>query len=183
MNMSALSLRTAVRASSVSLLLVLLLAGCGRSVTSSPEDPSNLESWVAEVNNRPPPPLDPLPVMQQFETFEYAAQTMRDPFSRAFTDDSGGSGPRPDSKRRKQPLELYPLDTLDMVGTIGAGALVGLITAPDKTTYRVRPGMYLGQNDGRVTGVREDRIDLVELASDGAGGWLERPASIALDDQ
>ena len=41
----------------------------------------DLEKWVAEVKARPAPPLDPLPVMQQFETFEYAAQGMRDPFS------------------------------------------------------------------------------------------------------
>jgi type IV pilus assembly protein PilP len=31
--------------------------------------------------------------------------------------------------------------------------------------------------------VSEDRVDLVELVTDGAGGWLERPASIALEDQ
>jgi Tfp pilus assembly protein PilP len=28
----------------------------------------------------------------------------------------------------------------------------------------------MGQNDGRVTAVHEDRIDLVELVPDGAGG-------------
>ena len=173
-----------VRSSLPCVLVVgLLLAACGRSTTHSPDDPSDLEAWVAEVNHRPAPPLPALPVMQQFETFEYAAQTLRDPFSRAFSEDSGGSGPRPDPKRRKQPLEQYPLDSLDMVGTLGTGSgTVGLITAPDKTTYRVLPGMYLGQNDGRVTAVRGDRIDLVELVTDGAGGWLERPASIALDD-
>ena len=54
--------------------------------------------------------------------------------------------------------------------------------APDKVTYRVRPGVYLGQSDGRVTAVYEDRIELVELVPDGAGGWLERPATIALED-
>ncbi len=71
-----------------------------------------------------------------------------------------------------------------MVGTLGGGAgAVALVMAPDKVTYRVRPGNYMGQNDGRVTGVFEDRIELVELVPDGAGGWLERPASVALEDQ
>jgi type IV pilus assembly protein PilP len=163
--------------------LATVLAACGRGVTSTPGDAPNLEKWVAEVKNRPAPPLDPLPVMQQFETFEYAAQGLRDPFSRAFSDESGGSGPRPDPNRRKQVLEQFPLDSLDMVGSIGKGpALVALVMAPDKVTYRVRPGEYLGQNDGRVTGVFEDRIELVELVPDGAGGWLERPASVALED-
>lgn len=160
----------------------LALAGCGRSVTSGPGEPANLEKFVAEVKARPAPPLPPLPVMAQFETFEYAAQTLRDPFSNAFTD-SGGSGTRPDSARRKQMLEQYPLDALDMVGTLGRGAgTVALVLAPDKVTYRVRPGAYMGQADGRVTGVFDDRIEVVELVPDGAGGWLERPATLALED-
>lgn len=155
--------------------LAIVLAGCGSGR-------GDLENWVAEVKAKPAPPLDPLPVMQQFETFEYAAQTLRDPFSEAFSGASGG-GPRPDPGRRKQTLEQFPLDSLDMVGTIGKGAgLISLVLAPDKVTYRVRPGVYLGQSDGRVTAVYEDRIELVELVPDGAGGWLERPATIALED-
>lgn len=163
--------------------LALALAGCGRGVTSTPGDAPNLDEWVANVKARPAPPLDPLPLMQQFETYEYSAQGMRDPFSSAFTSDGSGSGPRPDSSRRKQTLEQFPLDSLDMVGTLGSGSsLVALVMAPDKVTYRVQPGVYLGQSDGRVTSVHEDRIEIVELVPDGAGGWLERPASIALED-
>lgn len=142
----------------------------------------DLQGWVAEVKARPAPPLDPLPMMQQFETFEYAAQNLRDPFSEQFNNDSG-SGPRPDPGRRKQTLEQFPLDSLDMVGTLGGrNRLVALVMAPDKVTYRVSPGVYLGQSDGRVTAVYEDRIELIELVPDGAGGWLERPATIALED-
>nr|WP_157515143.1 pilus assembly protein PilP [Luteimonas abyssi] len=161
---------------------LIALAGCGRDVTSSPGGAPNLEEWVADVQARPAPPLDPLPVMQQFETFEYAAQGLRDPFSDAFAD-AGGSGPRPDSNRRRQPLEEFPLDSINMVGTIGQGSgVVALLMAPDRVTHRVRPGDYVGQSDGRVTSVDEGRVELVELVPDGAGGWLERPASIALND-
>lgn len=156
-------------------LLCLGLVACGGGQ-------GDLEKWVAEIKARPAPPLDPLPVMQQFETFEYAAQGMRDPFSDAFTG-AGSSGPRPDAARRKQTLEQFPLDSLDMVGTLGTrGNLVALVMAPDKVTYRVRPGAYMGQSDGRVTAVHEDRIELVELVPDGAGGWLERPAQVALEN-
>ena len=71
-----------------------------------------------------------------------------------------------------------------MVGTLGKGpGLVALVMAPDKVTYRVRLGDYMGQSDGRVTSIHEDRIELVELVPDGAGGWLERPATVALDEQ
>ncbi len=164
-------------------MLVLALGACGRGVTSTPGDAPNLERWVADVRARPAPPLEPLPVMQQFETFEYAAQDLRDPFSDAWSNPDGGAGLRPDPNRPKEPLEQYPLDSLDMVGSIGEGAgLVALVMAPDRVTHRIRPGAYLGQSDGRVTAVREDRIELVELVPDGAGGWLERPAAIALED-
>ena len=165
------------------LALALAVSGCVRGINSTPGDAPDLEKWVAKVRAQPAPPLEPLPVMQQFETFEYAAQNLRDPFSDAWTtSDSGGL--RPDPDRRKETLEQYPLDSLDMIGTIGRGpGLVGLVMAPDKVTYRVRPGAYMGQSDGRITSISEDRIELVELVPDGAGGWLERPAAIALEDQ
>lgn len=168
----------------VAALAVIAVAGCTRGVTSSYADAPNLEGWVADVKTRPAPPLDPLPIMQQFETFEYAAHGLRDPFSNAFTDRDNSGGLRPDSDRRKVPLEQFPLDSLDMVGTLGrGGSTVALVMAPDKVTYKVSRGEYMGQSDGRVTGVFEDRIELVELVSDGAGGWLERPASLTLEDQ
>ena len=179
-------MRTILRSRLATIVIVACVAaGCTRGVTRGPGgEASNLENWVKEVRARPAPSLEPLPVMQQFETFEYAAQSLRDPFSRLFSDDGGSNGPRPDSARRKQPLEAFPLDSLDMVGTLGrGGAQVALMMAPDKVTYRVRPGDYIGQSDGRVTAVHEDRIELVELVPDGAGGWLERPATVALDNQ
>lgn len=155
--------------------ITLTQAGCTRST-------SEIEAWVAEVKERPAPPLEPLPVMKQFETFEYAAQNLRDPFSQPSPDASGG-GLRPDPDRRREILEAFPLDSLDMVGTIGSGdAIVGLVMGPDKVTHRVRPGNYMGLSEGRITAVYEDRIELVELVPDGAGGWLERQAKIALED-
>lgn len=159
------------------LAVALALVGCGRST-------ADVQAWVAEVKARPAPPLDPLPVMQQFETFEYAAQDMRDPFSPPRNErDGAGSGPRPDPDRRKEPLEAFPLDSMRMVGTLGSqGRLAALILAPDRVVHRVRAGDYLGQNEGRVISIREEGVSLVELVSDGAGGWIERQAAITLDE-
>lgn len=163
----------------------VLVAGCGRSVEHSPNEPSDLVKWAKDTRAKPGPPLQPLPPITPFETFNYDAQGLRDPFDIASAAAGiSASGPHPDSARRKQPLEHYPLDALKMVGTIGGkgrGALVGLVMTPDKVTYRVSPGMYIGQSEGRITTVTEDRIDIVELTPDGSGGWLQRPASIALN--
>ena len=160
----------------------LLLGAAIVSLAACTRGSRDLEAWVAEVKSRPAPPLDPLPVMKQFETFEYAAQNLRDPFSAPLPDQDGG-GLRPDPDRRKEVLEAFPLDSLDMVGTIGSGSgIIGLVMGPDKVTYRVRPGNYMGLSDGRVTAVFDDRVEMVELVPDGAGGWLERQAKIALED-
>ena len=163
--------------------LCLLASACSRNVTSSPNDPSNLENWVAEVKGKPPPPLEPLPPMQQFETFVYNAQDLRDPFSSAFQGPLG-PGLRPDPGRRRQALEEFPIDSLRMLGSIraGGGAMRGLIQSPDKKSHQVGVGSYMGQNNGRVTSITESRIELVELVPDGAGGWEEREAAITVEE-
>jgi type IV pilus assembly protein PilP len=166
--------------------MLLAALAAAATLTACAPGMSDLQAWVSEVKARPPKPLDPLPVMQQFETFEYAAQAMRDPFSGPAADQEGGSdsGLRPDPTRRKEPLEAYPLDSLDMVGTIGEGeGMIALIMDPERVVHQVLAGQYMGQSDGRIIGIHEDRIDLTELVPDGAGGWMERQAQVALDDK
>ena len=161
------------------ILIAGALAGCDPGMR-------DLENYVADVKQRPAPPLEPLPVMKQFETFVYAAQDLRDPFSmpQRRDDESRSDGPRPDPNRRKELLEGFPLDGLDMVGLIGEGeAEVGLVMDPQRVVHRVRVGNYLGQSDGRIVAIREDGLELVELIPDGSGGWLERPARLALDNE
>jgi len=158
------------------LAAALVLSGCGRGT-------DDLASWVAEVGARPAPPLDPLPALRTFPAIEYNAQNLRDPFS-APVNSRDASGPRPDPDRRKEALEAFPLDAMRMVGTIGNGpAMVALVLAPDKVTYRVRPGNHMGQSEGRVLAVAPEKITMVELVTDGDGGWLEREAAVALEDE
>ena len=71
-----------------------------------------------------------------------------------------------------------------MVGTMGAGAdIFGLVKDPTGVVHRVSTSNYLGQNDGKILGIYEDRIELVELFPNGLGGWEERRSAIALDDE
>ncbi len=170
----AISSTRDMRYLAMALLAAVLVTACSQGT-------EDIEMWIAEVRERAAPPLDPLPVIRQYESVEYSAQSMRDPFSAPANLNEAGGGP--DADRRKELLEAFPLDSLDMVGTIGEGnSLVGLVLAPDEVVYRVKFGNYLGQSEGRITGIYEDRIELVELVSDGAGGWLERQAGLALED-
>jgi type IV pilus assembly protein PilP len=155
----------------------LALAGCARGT-------ADLEAKIEEIKAMKGAPLEPLPVMKTFEVFEYNAQALRDPFSTPVEEEVAQTGPRPDVNRAREALEGFPLDSLDMVGTLGLTAdVTGLVKDPDGVIHQVRPDNYLGQNFGRIIGIYEDRIELVELIPNGVGGWIERPASIALGEQ
>lgn len=155
---------------------LLALAGC-----SGPN--SDLSQWIEEVKAKPGRELPAMPPAPEYDRFAYQAHDLRDPF-RAFVPDPNAqqAGPRPDPDRPREPLEDYPLDSLRMVGHIGeGGARQALVMDPSGITHRISLGRYLGVNDGRVVGISPDRIDVVELISNGQGGWEEAPTALTLD--
>ncbi|MCE3001288.1 MAG: pilus assembly protein PilP [Xanthomonadaceae bacterium] len=171
-------IRRRARIAATALAACTALAGCSRGT-------EDLVAKIEEIKAIKGAPLEPLPVMKTFEVFEYNAQSLRDPFAAPVEEDATArTGPRPDQNRPKEALEAFPLDSLDMVGTLGLTTdVTGLVKDPDGVIHQIRPDNYLGQNFGRVTGIYEDRIELVELIPNGVGGWIERPASIALGEQ
>ena len=89
----------------------------------------------------------------------------------------------PELARRKQPLESYPLDTMSMVGSlIKQGNPVALVKV-DNLLYQVSPGMYLGQNYGKIVKVGESEVVLREIVQDAAGEWIERTATLQLQER
>lgn len=167
------------------LLPVALAAGLG--LTGCSGDMDDLDRYVNEVKSRPGGRIDPLPEITPYEVFTYMADTegYRSPF-RPDTPQSvagPGGGVRPDSDRSREFLEQFPLDTLNMVGTLDIGnTTYGLLQTQDGLIHRVVPGNYVGQNDGRITAVTDSEIQVVEIISDGIGGYLEREAAISLSD-
>jgi type IV pilus assembly protein PilP len=96
---------------------------------------------------------------------------------------AAAGGTRPDRDRSREYLESFPLDTLGMVGTLYIGeTMYGLVQTSDGLIHRVVPGNYLGQNDGRIMDISESEITLVEIISDGIGGYIERDAAVGLSD-
>jgi type IV pilus assembly protein PilP len=70
-----------------------------------------------------------------------------------------------------------------MVGTLHIGeTMYGLLQTSDGLIHRVVPGNYVGQNDGRINNIGESEIELIEIISDGIGGYIERDAAIGLSD-
>lgn len=163
----------------------LLLTGCGG-------DMQDLEAYVAEVKSRIPPGINPLPEIKPYETFEYQAENLRDPFdpselARGLALTGGqtaDSSVSLDPNRASEFLESFPLDFLRMVGTLAQkGQLWALIRTPDSTIERVSKGSYLGQNNGKITQISAAKIELIEIIPDGFGGWRQREGSIALSEE
>ena len=160
-------------------LSVLAVTGCSRNI-------DDLRTYVEEVKSRPGGRIEPLPQVKPYESFVYEAGERRSPFvparrvSQAQRDDNGL---RPDAARNREFLESFPLDSLRMVGSLALeGSTYALLQAGDGLIHRVRPGNYIGQNDGKITAITESEIKVLEIVPDGLGGYLERPAAIALSE-
>ncbi len=168
-------------------LRVLLLISAVAVLPGCSKDLSDLEQYRNEILARPGGRIEPLPQIKPYENFDYADQGRRSPFepdvesTTAVSANSGGL--RPDPNRKREFLEDFPLDSLRMVGTLNMrNELIGLVQDPDGLIHQVRPGEYAGQNHGRIVALDDSEIKIVEIISDGLGGWIERPAAIALSD-
>jgi type IV pilus assembly protein PilP len=158
------------------LVAALVLAGC------SPRD-TELDQFIAQTKQEQPGGVEPLPEVKPYESFFYTDASLRSPFVPGGSGEGSASGVRPDAKRNRQFLEQFSLDTLSMVGTLRMGnRQYGLVKTSDGLVHRVVPGDYLGQNDGRITAIEPSRINVTEIVPDGLGGYMERTASIALNE-
>lgn len=155
--------------------LLLLLSACGGSM-------SDLEDYATDVKSRKSGEVDPIPQIVPYSPFTYVASGRRDPFAAlTFARANSDDGLRPDLNRNREPLEEYPLDGLRMVGTIRRrDDRYALVRAADGIIHRVTTGNYMGQNFGKIIAISDADIQLVELISDGFGGYTEQPANIAL---
>ena len=154
---------------------VALVLGCsGRD--------SDLGRFIDATKKEPGGRVEPLPEVKPYNSYAYTSGALRSPFvpggSRGAT-----AGPRPDSGHNREFLEQFSLDTLKMVGTINLkGQSYGLVRVADGRVQRVLVGNRLGQNDGKITEITPNKISLIELVPDGLGGYIERPAAMAVNE-
>lgn len=166
----------------VMLVALSLATGCTN-------DMRDLEQYIADVKARPAQPIPPIPPVKTYTPYTYVGTTGRDPFISSTSEGAdkvatGGnqSGPRPDLERPREYLERFELDTLAMVGTFSReGSFWGLVRDPDGVVHRVSVNTYMGKNHGKIVRIEDLGIELTEFISDGAGGWLVRDATLALE--
>jgi type IV pilus assembly protein PilP len=156
--------------------VAVVVAGCGG------ESHQDLRAWMQEQGKGAKGKLDPLPQVKPYEPFTYNAFDLPDPFKpRKIEPVKSGGALAPDLSRRKEPLEAYPLESLQMVGTLQRGRTTfALVRTTDRDIYQVRVGNYLGQNFGVIIGISDNEIRLKELVQDGSGDWTERSSTLQL---
>ncbi len=171
--------RTKLRPLAVALAALgyVLLAGC-----SSADD--ELNRFVEETKHEPGGRVEPLPEIKPYETYVYADSEMRSPFMPSAPGAGAGlAGVRPDQKRNREFLEQFSLDTLRMVGTLRlGGSMYGLVQTKDGLVHRVAVGEHMGQAEGKISEISPSKISLVEIVPDSLGGYMERPAALALNE-
>ncbi|MDR7380118.1 type IV pilus assembly protein PilP [Rhodoferax ferrireducens] len=167
-------------------ILGFVLVGC--SVSGEDE----LRQWMSEQRSQVHPKVMPLVEPKKFLPQAYTQEAAVDPFSlqkltQALKRDSTQSVANtaliaPELARRKEALEAYPVDSMAMVGSLRkAGQPVALLRI-DNLLYQVRVGNYLGLNYGRVTKIDESELTLREIVQDSTGDWVERSASLVLQE-
>ncbi|HGW4738227.1 TPA: type 4a pilus biogenesis lipoprotein PilP [Pseudomonas aeruginosa] len=167
----------------LSSLLLASLAGCGGG-----SDFADLQSYMDEVRARPKGTIEPLPKFQPYEAFTYSAASLRSPFQPPVKIDltvrqKGNKVIKPDETRVKQFLEGFNIETFEMVGTLSNAQGTFALVKGAGGVHRVRVGDYLGRNDGKVVGISEGKIDVIEIVPDGEGNWLECPRSLTLKER
>ena len=82
----------------------------------------------------------------------------------------------------KELAEKYGQDVMTMVGSLNKTGTPTALLKVDNLLYQVRLGNYLGQNYGKITKISETAVELREIVQDATGDWIERTASLDLQE-
>lgn len=167
-------------------LAALLLTGCGSS------DREDLQQWMAEQRAQVKPNVPPISAPKKFTPQAYTEGAAFEPFNsqkltQALRRDSAQPSTSgliaPELSRRKESLEAFPLDSMSMVGSLNRNGQPVALISVDKLLYQVRVGNHLGLNYGRITAISETELALREIVQDAAGEWIERVATLQLQER
>ena len=167
----------------VASVLALTLTGCGA-------EQEELSQWMEQQKREVKPNVQPISAPKKFVPQPYIALNGVEPFSaQKLTVALKQEAKQPNSllaaeiNRRKEPLEAYPLDSMQMVGSVTKTGRPYALLKVDNLLYQVKQGDYLGQNYGKITKISETDVSLREIVQDAAGEWIERVSSLQLQER
>lgn len=151
-----------------------------------------LQRWMADQRAQVKPTVPPITEPKKFTPQAYTEGSTIEPFdmqklTQALRRDSSQPSTSaliaPELTRRKEALEAFPLDSMAMVGSLNRNGQPVALISVDKLLYQVRVGNYLGLNYGRITRISETELGLREIVQDAAGEWIERVATLQLQER
>ncbi|OLO12802.1 hypothetical protein BTW10_01885 [Chromohalobacter japonicus] len=159
---------------------MVLLGGCRDA------EMTDLDAHLDALRQRPEGSIEALPPAPVYRTAHYSQAQQRSPFRAERRAQEGAATSSqddgPDRQRPREPLERFPLEQLELVGTLTVGGQPSaLIRAPDGNVYRLFEGHYLGTDFGRATEIRDAGVELVERVRDG-GAWRQRRRTLEFND-
>jgi type IV pilus assembly protein PilP len=105
------------------------------------------------------------PVIQTPAPATYKADAFRDPFK------SSGPAASNTPEKMKYPLQNYPLNSLQFVGTaIEGNRVLAFILTPDNMIYQVMVGDRVGNQGGKVIKIQSDLLSIMEKDSQPQNG-------------
>lgn len=158
----------------------VLLAGCA----GGSED--DLQAWMNEQAKTMRGAVRALPELKPFPVVAYAGTQGDDPYRSARMEPerrASAGALRPDMDRRREPLESYPLESMQMVGILMQGRNTHALIKANNALHQVKVGNYMGQNFGVVTQITENQVTLRELVEDLYGDWVERITPLTLQER
>ncbi|MBB3177311.1 pilus assembly protein PilP [Variovorax sp. Sphag1AA] len=165
---------------------VVGLSGCFGS------DQDELRTWMTEQRAQVKPNVPPIAEPKKFTPQAYTEAGAVEPFNmqkltQALRRDSNQPSTSgliaPELTRRKEALEAFPLDSMAMVGSLNRNGQPVALISVDKLLYQVKVGNYLGLNYGKITRITETELALREIVQDAAGEWIERVATLQLQER
>ena len=173
----------------VLLSLSLVLISCGGNT-------NDLKAWVDAIKEKPPGRIEPMPDVKIYQPHDYTSALLRSPFAvmeleleqqLKLLHDGCDEGIRPDTSRRREDLERYSLDSMEMVGTVKKPGrewgLIRLTAGPNSGQIApVKMGEYLGIHHGQINQITEQQIEISTLVPDSKGCWEKRTVFLTLAD-
>ena len=167
----------------LSAAMLSALAACGDGGVQE------IKQWMDDARQQTKVSIPKLAEPKKFTPFAYNGKDVLDPYSpvklaAAFAKLQANSnkGLEPDQNRRKDPLEVFPLDSIKMVGTLEKPGLVYALLQVDQSVFQVKVGNYVGQNFGMITNIMDGVVELKEIVQDATGEWVERKAQLELQE-
>jgi type IV pilus assembly protein PilP len=160
---------------------LFLLNACGGTASCS------VDACLPDLSDMPVGEIEPLEPPEPYDPFSYSAANLRSPFERPFdviardeiVDKYPGLKP---NIHETQFLERFSITSLKMVGLFQQKAESwALIEDPDGGVHRVQPGDYLGMDNGMIKNIDNLSVEILEIVSNGATGWLPRPRTLSIE--